>query len=561
MQFDDRLATVLRHRTSGGRAARTQFRQLLDLLGARRGAHEGKLLSSAWLRLGALGESIPPRDRAAMIRDSGWHFRNPELAAHLAEDEPEVAAAALARADLAEEDWEALIPRLPVRARGFLRLRPSLPPRAMRLLERLGIHDRGLPDPGIAAQDAPREREPLELTVPANDLDETIEEPAPSVEEESAIGALVKRIEAFQRARAEGSSGEASPRLPLDDAEDAARPALVGFAFTTDIDGRIDWAEPHVAPMVVGTVLASDNVRAAIKAWRRIIETPVTLRGAPQIAGEWIVDAAPRFTVPGGRFYGMAGKVRRPPAARAAAEENSAHPEADRIRQVLHELRTPVNAIQGFAEIIQQQLFGPAPNTYRALAAAIGVDAARLLAGFDEIDRMVRLESGDARLSTEGANLRQTVERTLKRLEGVMRPRSAKMRLLTSGDGFAVTLGSDDTAQLAWRLLATLAGAMAPGEVIELSLRDERTQVTLAIELPIALAETDDLFTAAAKSQAPAVTAGMFGSGFTLRLARAEADAAGGSLLVNGDALVLSLPALTGTAAGHSEKSAGGAQA
>jgi two-component system OmpR family sensor kinase len=124
-----------------------------------------------------------------------------------------------------------------------------------------------------------------------------------------------------------------------------------------------------------------------------------------------------------------------------------------------------------------------------------------------------------------------------------------------------VTLGSDDTAQLAWRLLATLAGAMAPGEVIELSLRDERTQVTLAIELPIALAETDDLFTAAAKSQAPAVTAGMFGSGFTLRLARAEADAAGGSLLVNGDALVLSLPALTGTAAGHSEKSAGGAQA
>ena len=47
MQFDDRLATVLRHRASDGRAARTQFRQLLDLLGARRGAYDRNLLSAA----------------------------------------------------------------------------------------------------------------------------------------------------------------------------------------------------------------------------------------------------------------------------------------------------------------------------------------------------------------------------------------------------------------------------------------------------------------------------------------------------------------------------------
>ena len=33
MHFDDRLATVLRHRAAGERAAKTQFRQLLDLLG------------------------------------------------------------------------------------------------------------------------------------------------------------------------------------------------------------------------------------------------------------------------------------------------------------------------------------------------------------------------------------------------------------------------------------------------------------------------------------------------------------------------------------------------
>ena len=545
MQFDDRLATVLRHRTSGGRAARTQFRQLLDLLGARRGAHEGKLLSSAWLRLGALGESIPPRDRAAMIRDSGWHFRNPELAAHLAEDEPEVAAAALARADLAEEDWEALIPRLPVRARGFLRLRPSLPPRAIRLLERLGIHDRGLPDPGIAAQDAPREREPLELTVPANDLDETIGEPAPSVEEESAIGALVKRIEAFQRARAEGGSGEASPRLPLDDAEDAARPALVGFAFTTDIDGRIDWAEPHVAPMVVGTVLASDNVRAAIKAWRRIIETPVTLRGAPQIAGEWIVDAAPRFTVPGGRFYGMAGKFRRPPAARAAAEENSAHPEADRIRQVLHELRTPVNAIQGFAEVIQQQVFGPVPHEYRALAANIAGDSARMLAGFDELDRLALLETGALEPLEGDCDFALLCRGLAKQLEGVLAPRMSAIELDLPGSPVVVPLSLREGEALAWRLLATLATALSAGETLYITLRVADGAMRMECTLPSSLADESDVFVAAPRPAQGPLSAGMFGTGFALRLVRAEARAIGGAFEHVDDTLRLDLPLLT----------------
>ena len=56
MHFDDRLATVLRHRAAGEAAARTQFRQLLDLLGAHREGRDASLRAAAWLRLGALGE-------------------------------------------------------------------------------------------------------------------------------------------------------------------------------------------------------------------------------------------------------------------------------------------------------------------------------------------------------------------------------------------------------------------------------------------------------------------------------------------------------------------------
>ena len=57
----------------------------------------------------------------------------------------------------------------------------------------------------------------------------------------------------------------------------------------------------------------------------------------------------------------------------------------------------------------------------------------------------------------------------------------------------------------------------------------------------------------AAQPQQQALSAGMFGTGFALRLAAAEAQAAGGSLERRGDKLRLSLPGLTRPGAGHSQ--------
>ena len=53
----------------------------------------------------------------------------------------------------------------------------------------------------------------------------------------------------------------------------------------------------------------------------------------------------------------------------------------------------------------------------------------------------------------------------------------------------------------------------------------------------------------------------MFGTGFTLRLARAEAEAAGGSLVAGEETLALDLPALTATGAPHSQGAGDGAKA
>jgi two-component system OmpR family sensor kinase len=546
MHFDDRLATVLRHRAAGVRAARTQFRQLLDLLGNRRGGNDESMLAAAWLRLAALGETIEASERADMIRDPGVRFRNPELALHLAEDEPEVAAATLSVAQLSAEDWEALIPRLPIRARGFLRLRRDLPTSTQELLERLGIRDRGLPSPEPLFVEPARSSAPVR-PIPANDQTDE------GNGEDSEIGALVRRIETFRKTRAARPAEEA-PRLPLDERAEAKHARSDGFAFTTDAEGRIDWADPKVAPMVVGALLppAAEGARGQHQPLRRVA---IGWEGAAAISGDWAVDAAPRFSDPGGRFLGYAGRFRRPPPPTHGPA--ASNPRADRMRQLLHELKTPVNAIQGFAEVIQQQLFGPTPHEYRALAATIAGDAARMLAGFDELDRLARMESGALAMDPGSTDLGGIVGALADQLGEVLRGRNA--RFVTSiATPCPVPLAAHEVEALGWRLLATVTGSVGGGEVLPIELDCGHSVARLKVGLPASLLALDDIFAADTRSTG-AVSAGMFGPGFALRLARAEARTAGGDLIVEDRALVLTLPCLTAADAAHSHGEAGAA--
>jgi len=545
MQFDDRLATVLRSTAQSEPGARTQFRQLLDLLGSMHHAETGALVEAAYDRLGDLAGELPSAVQSAILRSPGLRLRNRSLVAWLARGEPQAAAAAVATAQLSESDWLYLIPRLPLTARGFLRHRRDLPFSARQVLERLGVRDLVLPEPTLDDAPAPLfpQRKPPT---------------SPPPEPDAGIGALVRRIEAFQRARREGGT---APRLPLEEARtielDLARrhPA---FDFATDAECTVVWTDPAMAPLVVGLTLGPARPgavatldAAAEKALARRLPlrgAGLTFDGADEIAGEWRIDAAPAFAPGTGHFTGYQGRMRRPALPRSAAVPD---PAGDRMRQVLHELRTPVNALQGFAELIQQQMFGPAPNEYRALAAAVAVDAARLMAGFDEIDRLARLEAGALRLDDGTSDWREVIGGILRRLESVLRPRSARIELTVSGEGFTAGMADVDAQQLAWRLLATFAGALAPGEIIDLKLSSNGEWLTLEGDLPIALIGDVDLFTASGPGQPRAISAGMFGTGFTLRLARAEAEAVGGKLERRGDCLRLVLPVLTAQAAPH----------
>ena len=234
------------------------------------------------------------------------------------------------------DDWDALIPRLPVRARGFLRLRRDMPAATQDLLDRLGIRDRGLPSPDVPIEQPMVEPIPLR-PVPANDQAE------PDDQADSEIGALVRRIETFRKTRASRPAEEA-PQLPLGERSAGARPRCEGFAFTADTEGRIDWADSAVAPMVVGAILPA-AVQGSRRQFQPLRGVSIEWEGAPPVAGEWVIDAAPRFSQTGGRFVGYAGRFRRPSPGPGRFSESDLHAVQSRMTAGWLALLTPKDQI------------------------------------------------------------------------------------------------------------------------------------------------------------------------------------------------------------------------
>ena len=88
MLFDDRLATVLRSGAAGEQAARTQFRQLLDLLGSLPPDAAGPLVDAAYRRLGEICDVLPAPEQSEILREPGLRLRNARLIGELAQCAP-----------------------------------------------------------------------------------------------------------------------------------------------------------------------------------------------------------------------------------------------------------------------------------------------------------------------------------------------------------------------------------------------------------------------------------------------------------------------------------------
>jgi signal transduction histidine kinase len=542
VRFDDSLKTVLSADMESGFGAQSAWRQLTDLMGRGRIAADAASLD----RLRGLRPAVPLAIRAASARALAFARPPAALIGFFAEDSIEVAAPLLRTAQLADSDWLALLPRLDAHGRALLRHRRDLPGAVERGLASFGPADFVLRYDAPAAANDLAEPEPPADIAPVPHLQPVAPPPPePNAEGGFQIADLVARIDAFQKQR--------DPNEPI--AAVRSEPPSY-FHFDTDHLGIIRAVDGVARGALIGASLAvgmpQGEVRVdavitgALRQRQRFAGARLDVGGHSDAAGAWRVAGTPQFDAESGRFTGYVAIARRP----RADEEASLTPRkmvSDSLRQLVHELRTPTNAIAGFAELIEAQLLGPVAPVYREHAVTIRQQAASLLGAIEDLDTAARIEGKALELRPGPVVLEPLLERIAQDLAPLAALRGTALDIHPMGDHAAL---SDDRAleRLLSRLLAALTAAAVAGERIDIAEAPAPDgQVAICFARPLALSADGEEALLSLDGEAAGPTdaegAPLLGTGFALRLARNLAVELGGELVFGEDLLTLRLPA------------------
>ncbi|MGH6779233.1 MAG: histidine kinase dimerization/phospho-acceptor domain-containing protein, partial [Bradyrhizobium sp.] len=111
----------------------------------------------------------------------------------------------------------------------------------------------------------------------------------------------------------------------------------------------------------------------------------------------------------------------RPPADRAASAK------ADMPARISHEVRAPLNAIIGFAEVMIDERFGSLGNErYAEYLKDIRASGERVIAIIDDLTELSRIETGKLDLAFANQNLNELVESCV----AVMQPQANRERII-----------------------------------------------------------------------------------------------------------------------------------
>ncbi|MGU3392395.1 sensor histidine kinase [Sphingomonas sp. M1A8_2b] len=372
-----------------------------------------------------------------------------------------------------------------------------------------------------------------------------IDQPSPNADvERFEISDLVARIEAFNKDRTVGA--------------ETAAPASVEaetFRYETDAHGVIRMIEGVARSALVGVSLGYaarqgeaqlDGVAAgAFRRRSRFSDARLEVGGLSDAFGSWRLSGVPAFEHASGRFIGFRGTARRPRRDETAAPVRMSSPVSDSLRQLVHELRTPTNAIAGFAELIETQLLGPVSPTYRDRATAIRTQAGDLLSAIDDLDTAARIEGHALDLRPSVVPVLPLLDRVVADLKPLAALRGTSVAIVAPA-GDCDILGDDRAVErLIGRLMAALVSAGRPDERLCVVVRPVGETVTIAFDRPAALAAhaTDVLLSIDAEQESDGDGAPLLGTGFALRLAQNLAVELGGALTIGMESLTLQLPA------------------
>lgn len=522
------IATILRQAPTDQRAGVAAWRQLTDILAQRGNQLDDADIHRSLHALAVLRPRVPETVRRDCAESVARHGRFAPLVAFYANDVPAVSVAMLRQARLAESDWLALLPATGAMARSVLAGRNDLPDMVKRALAALGASSVALPQPAKVA---------------AAIVDAPVESTEPAAQAPSQISELVRRIDKYQ-----------STRTPLA----APRRARAAFLFETGPDGIVRWVEGVSRGAAIGLSIAeaafggepgTDAMAAgAFRQRAEMINARMILEGTPAESGEWRFSALPWFDPSTGQFRGYRGSARRPHRNETPYGSASADQSGDSIRQLIHELRSPLNAISGFAQIISGQMFGPVSQSYRAMAESIVTDATSVQSIIDDLETAARAATAvPDQVGEEVIDVDAMLRQVEADLTPLMADQHVELSISRVGGPFRALATDANARRMIGRLLTALidvseSGTVLVGQLVVEPAPDDMLHLRLVRPVAIRFATASDLLDPGFSPEGEAPGAAILSLGFSLRLVDSLARAAGGRLDIGHNALTLHLP-------------------
>jgi len=199
-----------------------------------------------------------------------------------------------------------------------------------------------------------------------------------------------------------------------------------------------------------------------------------TLSGQMVRADHTVIDYAAMPLPDGGTLLTFADITASKRYENALIERNEALVAADKVKSrfissVSYELRTPLNTIIGFSQLIENPLIGPLNDKQREYLADISASSQTLLAIIDDILDLATIDAGVLELKLERVRISDVIDTTI----GVLRERASRARLTLdialSDDVDTLVADPERMRQIVFNLLSNAVGFSKAGDTIRIS--------------------------------------------------------------------------------------------
>jgi signal transduction histidine kinase len=172
---------------------------------------------------------------------------------------------------------------------------------------------------------------------------------------------------------------------------------------------------------------------------------------------------------------------------RALIEKNEALEAADRLKSefvshVSYELRTPLNSMLGFAQMLAEPAFGPLGDRQREYVDDILSSGTTLRAIVDDILDLATIDAGTLELKLTPVNVRDLIEAARQGVEERLKQDDVRLEIEVAPSVDEFVADASRVTQILYNLLSNAIGFSTAGEVVKLACAREGAMIAFTVE-------------------------------------------------------------------------------